>query len=146
MTGDGRINAQTGNNTAQGKQFVAVQHSGRSRRLSELGRSIFAQHSEPQRAPRGGGGGGGGDAAKPTSQMNTTEMLMYIFSYYCKFGRTGGHGADEQTLDSFNYMKLCKARVHFHFVQSDRSICSESHLIPTSLCCCSRARGSCASA
>ena len=45
MSGDGRINAQTGNNTAQGKAFVAVQHSGRSRRLSELGRSIFAQHS-----------------------------------------------------------------------------------------------------
>ena len=41
--------------------------------------------------------------------MNTTEMLMFIFSYYCKFGRTGGHGADEQTLDSFNYMKFIKS-------------------------------------
>ena len=157
MSGDGRINAQTGNNTAQGKAFVAVQHSGRSRRLSELGRSIFAQHSSGDQvrhtqaksdrslcacafllrpfcrtialthgchdcpvfifvsqagaAARGRGGGGGQAAAaqKPTSQMNTTEMLMFIFSYYCKFGRTGGHGADEQTLDSFNYMKFVKS-------------------------------------
>ena len=117
MSGDGRINGQTGNTTAQGKAFVAVQHSGRSRRLSELGRSIFAQHSSGNQQAgaargRGGGGGGGGQAAqKPTSQMNTTEMLMFLFSYYCKFGRTGGHGADEQTLDSFNYMKFVKVCV-----------------------------------
>lgn len=31
-----------------------------------------------------------------------------IFAFYCKFGRTSWRGLREDSLDSFNFMKLCR--------------------------------------
>ena len=41
-------------------------------------------------------------------QMDTAEQLRYIFHFYCAFGRTGGKGAAQDTIDSSQFMKFCR--------------------------------------
>jgi hypothetical protein len=40
--------------------------------------------------------------------MDTAEQLRHIFRYYCAFGRTGGRGANQDTIDSANFMKFAR--------------------------------------
>lgn len=40
--------------------------------------------------------------------MDTAEQLRHIFRYYCAFGRTGGRGANQDTIDSSNFMKFAR--------------------------------------
>jgi hypothetical protein len=40
--------------------------------------------------------------------LDTNRQLHYIFKYYCAFGRTGGKGSDQSSLDSFNFMKFAR--------------------------------------
>lgn len=47
--------------------------------------------------------------APPNSEnMDTAEQLRHIFRYYCAFGRTGGRGANQDTIDSSNFMKFAR--------------------------------------
>ncbi len=48
-------------------------------------------------------------AAPPdAANMDTAEQLRHIFRYYCAFGRTGGKGAAQDTVDSSNFMKFAR--------------------------------------
>eukprot|EP00948_MAST-09A_sp_MAST-9A-sp1_P003046 g3046.t1 len=41
-------------------------------------------------------------------ELDTSEQLRHIFRYYCTFGRTGGRGAEQNTMDNSNFAKFCK--------------------------------------
>ena len=46
---------------------------------------------------------------EPSSEgLDTAEQLRHIFRYYCAFGRTGAKGANEDTIDSLNFMKFAR--------------------------------------
>eukprot|EP00949_MAST-11_sp_MAST-11-sp1_P004249 g4249.t1 len=47
-------------------------------------------------------------APPEVDQMDTAEQLRYIFHFYCAFGRTGGKGAAQDTIDSSQFMKFCR--------------------------------------
>jgi hypothetical protein len=40
--------------------------------------------------------------------IDTNTQLQLIFQYYCRFGRTGGMGDEQDTIDSFNFAKLTR--------------------------------------
>ena len=40
--------------------------------------------------------------------MSTSDQLKFIFNYYCTFGRTGGKGVNQDSMDSSNFMKFAK--------------------------------------
>ena len=47
-------------------------------------------------------------APPDADNMDTAEQLRHIFRYYCAFGRTGGRGANQDTIDSSNFMKFSR--------------------------------------
>jgi hypothetical protein len=47
-------------------------------------------------------------APPDADKMDTAEQLRHIFRYYCAFGRTGGRGAAQDTVDSSNFMKFAR--------------------------------------
>ena len=47
-------------------------------------------------------------APPDADKMDTAEQLRHIFRYYCAFGRTGGRGAAQDTIDSSNFMKFAR--------------------------------------
>lgn len=53
-----------------------------------------------------GGAAAGGDGEE--SPLDTNTQLQLIFSYYCKFGRTGGAGDEQDTLDNANFSKFAR--------------------------------------
>lgn len=59
------------------------------------------EYGQPANAPHQG-------APPAAESMDTAQQLQYIFKYYCAFGRTGGRGAAQQTLDNANFMKFAR--------------------------------------
>lgn len=53
-----------------------------------------------------GGAAAGGEGEE--SPLDTNTQLQLIFSYYCKFGRTGGAGDEQDTLDNANFSKFAR--------------------------------------
>ena len=46
--------------------------------------------------------------AAETSQKKTIDIVRDVFLFYCRFGRTGGRGTNEDSMDSFMFMKFIK--------------------------------------
>lgn len=49
-----------------------------------------------------------GLAAEPAYPLDANTQLQLIFQYYCRFGRTGPRGTAQDTIDSFNFMRLAR--------------------------------------
>jgi len=67
-----------------------------------------AGYEEGEGAGTAEGAGGEEEEAALSAPLDTNTQLQLIFQYYCRFGRTGGSGDEQDTLDGANFAKLTR--------------------------------------
>ena len=48
------------------------------------------------------------DGSYSSSSVDTNIQLQLLFQYYCRYGRTGGQGEEQDTMDGTNFNKLTR--------------------------------------
>lgn len=100
-----RTNREKRRRQAKGMPVTSVgspaQTTGAARRFDVENGMWTDEQGLPANAPHQ-------QAPPDADNMDTAEQLRHIFRYYCAFGRTGGHGASQDTIDSSNFMKFAR--------------------------------------
>jgi hypothetical protein len=79
--------------------------------------------------------GAAGEEAALSAPLDTNTQLQLIFQYYCRFGRTGGSGDEQDTLDGANFAKLTRECPAGIVACGVAVVAAAGELLPAAACC-----------